>query len=115
IARADLARALNNALASQPTTGTTRIGMTFRSRSGEICRTFEVEGAASTTDGIACHRAGEWQVGTLVNGTRQSKTAGYELAGSSTPPAIRDAATNDMVGLPFDAKGERSARDTGWK
>lgn len=115
IARADLARALNHELASQPSAATTRIGMTFRSKSGDICRTFEVAGAVSTTDGIACHQGDEWQVGALVNGTKQSQTAGYELAGSSTPQAIRDAVTSDMVGLPFDAKAERTARDNGWK
>lgn len=114
VAQAALASALNDQLASQPAASGTRIGMTFRSKSGDICRTFEINGDATTTDGLACHRGGEWQIGTLVNGTRQTATT-YELAGSSTPAAIRDAVASEMNGLPFDATAERKAHDSGWK
>jgi len=114
VAQAALASALNEQLASQPAQSGTRIGMTFRNKSGDICRTFEVNGDATTTDGLACNRGGEWQVGTLVNSTRKAATP-YELAGSSTPAAIRDAVSSEMNGLPFDAAAERKARDSGWK
>jgi hypothetical protein len=115
VAQAGLARALGEELASAPAATGPRIGMTFRSKGGDICRTFEVSGAASTTDGIACHRGGEWQIGALVNGAKQTRSTGYELAGASTPAAIRAAVSADMSGLPFDATAERQARDSGWK
>jgi hypothetical protein len=115
VAQADLARALDHQLASEPATSGPRIGVSFRSKNGDVCRTFEVSGAATNTDGLACHHAGEWQIGSLVSGAKTTAATTYQLAGSETPAAIRDALSAQISGSPFDAEAERQARDNGWK
>jgi hypothetical protein len=112
VARADLADALEHKLASD--SGRAQIGVTFRDKSGETCRTFSVN--AGATNGLACRSGGgEWQVGALVSGQKAQATAGYSLAASEMPDAIRSAIASRISGEPLDAAAERSARDSGWK
>jgi hypothetical protein len=114
LVRAELARTLDQTLASEQSTGAARIGVTFRDKSGVICRSFVALGGSATTDGIACRRDGDWQIGALVSRPPSATNPAYALAGSSMPDTIRDAIAANIQGAPFDAAAERRARDQGW-
>jgi anti-sigma factor RsiW len=115
VAQADLARALDEQLASEPASKGPRIGVSFRSKTGEDCRTFELTGPAASANGIACRHAGEWQVGTLVSGAKSGSATTYALAGSEMPDAVRNAVAAEISGEPFDSVAERRARDRDWQ
>jgi hypothetical protein len=114
VAQAQLARALDSQLASEQTSGGPRVEVSFRSKNGQDCRTFEVAGATSSADGVACRNNGRWLVGALVTTAHTSNSA-YQLAGSEMPEAIRNTVADMIAGEPFDAVAERQARDRGWK
>jgi hypothetical protein len=112
VAQGPLGRALDRQLASADRPGSGPfIGISFRDKTGKDCRTF----VDKRTSGLACHRNGTWVVGTLVNQTPDARNYVYRMAGSELPDAVRRAVTASIVGTPFDAQTERSARDGGWK
>lgn len=114
VARAELARTLDQRLASEEQAGATRIGVTFRDKTGAICRSFEVSRDAATTDGFACRHNGDWQIGVMLSRRGSGTKPAYALAGSGMPDTVRDAITSHIEGVPFDATAERRARDRGW-
>ena len=70
VARGQLAQALSNQLAAeQSQSSAVEIGVSFRAKSGDYCRTFALSGAVSPS-GLACLHGEEWQVQTLHTGTR---------------------------------------------
>jgi hypothetical protein len=112
VARGSLARALDHQLASDRAARSgPRIGISFRDKAGEDCRTF-VDVASS---GLACRRDGVWVIGTVVSRAPENRGSAYRMAGSEMPQAVRDAVTASISGEPFDAQTERFARDSGWK
>src|SRR6202043_2152483 len=61
VARGQLAKALSNQLAAdQSPSSAVQIGVSFRAKSGDYCRTFALSGAVSPS-GLACRHGGEWQ------------------------------------------------------
>ena len=111
VAQGALRRTLDTQLASAGSTpAPTQIGISFRNKAGEDCRTF----TSSKSAGLACHRAGAWVVETLVGQTPEDAGATYRMAGSEIPDAVRRAVIASMDGEPFDAAGEARARDKGW-
>lgn len=107
-AAAALDQALSAQLASAPT-GDVRIGMTFRDRSGAICRTFS-EASAS---GLACRSDGRWQVRGLF-AAPEGQGGSYRMAGG-VDPNLAALVDSTIAGEPFDAAQERSAREKGWR
>jgi hypothetical protein len=109
VAQAGLTRALDTQLASTgPANGYT-IGVSFKDKAGDYCRTFD-GGAAS---GIGCHHDGAWQIRQLVTGDSRAATD-YRQAGSANPTTMQ-AAQDMMAGAPLNAAQEKIARDKGWK
>ncbi len=107
VAQAGLKDSLDTQLASaQSPDAPVRIGLTFRDKSGAICRTFESEPFA----GLACRQGEDWQLRQTVSETSQS--AAYRQANSA---AIAEAAAAIMAGDAFDADAERNAKTSGWK
>lgn len=113
VAQGQLATALDTRLASAGQEGVgqegagTRIGLTFRSKAGDICRTFDGEAMS----GLACHRGGNWKLEQILPGAAEATA--YRQASASDPRLA--ASVQDMIaGQPFDAKSERIARDKGW-
>lgn len=104
VAQGQLAQALSSQLASEDG-GATRIGLTFRDRSGAVCRTF----STATSDGLACRSDKGWRVDALA---RNEGSAEFRQAAS---PLIMSAAEDRMNGDAFDADAEKAARDKGWK
>ena len=106
----ELQPALSNQLANtQSTQAPVKIGVSFLSKSGEYCRTFQVQSLA----GLACNDAGSWKVQVLVR-TSGANTE-YRQAGSNMPSAVMQAVTESIAGEPLDAKAEAHARAEKWQ
>jgi hypothetical protein len=107
VASASLKTALDTQLASnQPASAATHVGLTFRDKSGAICRTFE----SQALSGIACRGAAEWQLRQTIS-TPGAK-AEYRQAASGL---ISEAASSMMAGSPMDAEAERTAQARDWR
>lgn len=108
VAHGRLASALDTQLAAtQPGSGAVRIGLTFRARDGDICRTF----TSGRLQGIACRGDDSWR---LVNTAAGERATPYRQA-SSGDIGIMAAAQAMMAGAPFDRTEEAAARARGWK
>jgi hypothetical protein len=107
-AASTLDRALNAELAGAPRREV-RIGLTFRDQSGAICRSFTVPASS----GLACRDTKGWRVRGLF-AAPEGQRSDYRMAAGMDPElaALVDSA---MVGEPFDAAQERTARDNGWR
>ena len=111
VAQGALADALENQLASAGDTGSgPRIGVSYRNRTGQDCRTFTRNGQA----GLACRQSRGWVVEMLVSQPPEPDTT-YRMAGSALPDPIRGAVAASIQGAPFDAATEKAARDRGWR
>jgi hypothetical protein len=109
VAAAALEEALYSQLASQPAASGPRVGLTFRDRSGSICRSF-VDRAAS---GLACLEQGDWRLRGVFQGP-EGQSADYRMA-AGTDPRLAALIEATIAGEPFDAAQEREARQGGWK
>jgi hypothetical protein len=110
-----LADALTRQLASQQRASEpVQIGVSFRSKSGEYCRTFSTHTPALA--GLACHAADGWRL-RVLSGTEEQAAAApsYRQAASSMPPAIVSAVSGEISGEPLDARAEAAARDRNWR
>ena len=86
-----------------------RVGMTFRSRDGAICRSFSDSGSS----GLACRDGDAWRIEGLL-AAPQAQAGDYRMAAGQDP---RLAALIDerIAGEPYDAAAEKAARDAGWR
>lgn len=108
-----LARALSEQLASdQSAGGPVRIGVSFRAKSGQYCRTFSLRRPAALA-GLACRASEGWRIGTLVGGP-PGGAGTYRQAASSMPPALVAAVDAEIAGEPLDAPAEAAARSRHW-
>ncbi len=115
VAQGKLADALTNRLASAGTSASgPHIGVSFRNRNGQDCRSFTIPGTNASTAGVACRAGDGWVVAALTAAPGKSRSA-YQQAGSDMPPVIRDVVSSMIAGEAFDAAAERAARDRGWK
>jgi hypothetical protein len=84
LAHGALARALNEQLAGSPASAAQlRIGLTFRARSGNYCRTFTVSGNRALF-GLACRAQQQLQVLTLLG----TDSAAFTGGGSGGPGSV---------------------------
>jgi len=117
IAGGMLADALSDQLvATQSAAGPVRIGVSFRSKAGEYCRTFALARPAPLA-GVACRAGDDWRVRVLA---RTEWTTGggadtYRQAASPMPPAVTAAVGNLIAGEPLDAQAEATARGQHWR
>ncbi|HWJ39134.1 MAG TPA: anti-sigma factor [Sphingomicrobium sp.] len=107
-AAAALAGALDTQLASAPK-GDVRIGITFRDRAGEYCRSF----TAAASSGLACRTGGHWQLKGMF-GAPEGNANEYRMA-AGMDPNLASLVDASIAGEPLDAAGERAARDRGWR
>ena len=121
LAGGPLAQALTDQLTDQavPAAGV-RVGMSFKSRSGDYCRTFEMTGEQSLS-GLACREQDRWRIVTLVGeraraGMVSSLAAGPAVAAG--PPHVAalvlQSAQARMSGAALDAQAEARARSSDW-
>jgi hypothetical protein len=109
VASADLENALYARLASTPADSGPRIGLTFRDKTGAICRTFEDQAAS----GLACREGGDWRIRSLFQ-TPEGQTTDYRMA-SGQNPQLMEAVDAAIDGEPFNAAEEKAAAERGWK
>ncbi|MDE2263214.1 MAG: hypothetical protein KGL45_11870 [Gammaproteobacteria bacterium] len=116
LAAGALADALSDQLAGDQTAaGSVRIGVSFRSKSGEYCRTFTLSQPAALA-GLACRAADAWRVGVLARTESSAGGSGsYRQAASPIPPAVTAAVGNQIAGEPLDAHAEAVARAQHWQ
>lgn len=111
IAQGALDKALDTQLASEGGAGPIRIGVSFRNKAGQVCRTFDSNGST----GLACRDAGAWVIGMLVGqGPAEDSGAAYRMVGAQMPDAVRHAVMASISGEPFDAAAEARAARDGW-
>jgi hypothetical protein len=110
VAQGGLERALTTQLAAD--SGPIRVGLSFRARDGRYCRTFQ--SPADRLAGLACRQDGRWVAQTTTAWSAQTQPD-YRTAASATPPAVLAAVDAMIAGEALDARGERAARDHGWK
>lgn len=105
VASGALAEALDTQLASNQTgDAAVRIGLSFRDRSGRVCRSFEGAGLA----GIGCRDGARWTLERVLAGQ-----GSHDYRQASSGALAADAAAM-MAGDAFDAAAERAARASGW-
>jgi hypothetical protein len=109
VASADLEGALYSRLASIPVDSGPRIGLTFRDKTGAICRTFEDHGAS----GIACRDSGDWRIRSLFQAP-EGQSGDYRMA-SGADPQLMESVDSAISGEPFDAAEEKAAMERGWR
>ncbi len=116
LAQSSLRQALSDQLAAdQSHASAVQIGLSFRSKSGQYCRTFMLE-QREPLSGLACHQGADWHIDALALAeTAGNAGAGYRPAGSALPAAVRAAVEDQMAGEPLDAQGEVQAKRAGWK
>jgi len=109
VASAELENALYARLASAPVDSGPRIGLTFRDKSGAICRTFEDRAAS----GLACRESGDWRIRSLFQAP-EGQATDYRMA-SGPNPQLMEAVDAAIDGEPFDEVQEKAAAERGWK
>jgi hypothetical protein len=107
-AAASLDTALDDDLASAPSTGPVRIGLTFRDQRGVICRTFSQQAS-----GLACRSGKRWQVRGLF-AAPEGQTGDYRMA-AGMDPNLAALVDSTIAGEPFDAAAEKTAKQRGWR
>ena len=109
VASADLESALYSRLASAPVEAGPRIGLTFRDKTGAICRTFEDRAAS----GLACREGGDWRIRSVFQGA-EGRSTDYRMAGGPNPQLLEEV---DAIidGEPFDAAQEKATAEKGWR
>jgi hypothetical protein len=119
LANGTLAQALSDQLASTQTPDApVKIGVSFKSKTGEYCRTFAMH-APTTLAGLACRDHSDWRVQVLAQNPQsepnsaRSGTA-YRQAGSEMPRSVLQAVDENIAGDPLDARAEALARDVRW-
>lgn len=116
LASGELADALSGQLAADQTASRrVRIGVSFRAKSGNYCRTFALVPPAALA-GLACRADGGWQLQVLAHTESQAAgSASYRQAASPMPPAIVAAVSNLIAGEPLDDQAEAAARARHWQ
>ena len=115
VARGDLARALSNQLGGESAgENGVKIPVSFRTKSGELCRAF-VLGEQTGTAGLACRSGNDWNVQVLARTEGSGSEGSYRPAGSALPSLVTQAVDERIDGEPLDAQGEANARERGWR
>jgi anti-sigma factor RsiW len=116
LAAGALDKALSNQLASeQPTQAPVQVGVSFRSKGGNYCRTFQLREGTHLA-GLACREQDKWRLETLAQGeSSPGARSDYRPAGSALPPSIVQAVDQAIDGDPLDAAAEAQAKNNQWR
>jgi hypothetical protein len=108
VAGGELEEALYAGLASAPPDRGPRIGLTYRDRTGAICRTFQDAGSS----GLACRKGGDWRIRGLFQ-VGEGQPSDYRMA-AGPDPRLMGMVDESIAGEPFDAAQERAALANDW-
>lgn len=113
VANGALATALSEQLAStQRGDEAVAMGISFKTRSGALCRTFAIR--SDRLAGIACRDNTAWRLQMLTDNAAGDAAGDYRQAASAMPAPILAQVEQQMVGEPFDADAEIKAQRDGW-
>jgi hypothetical protein len=110
VASGELSAALSDQLSGAAPNERVSIGLSFRSKGGNYCRSFKAGVAA----GFACREDEQWRVRALSEPGANTTGGEYRMAGSELPPAVVTAIDDVMEGDALDRKQELEARERGW-
>jgi hypothetical protein len=110
VATGELSAALSDQLSGTAKDANVQIGLSFRAKGGNYCRSF----AAGTAAGFACREDAQWRVRALNEVSAHATGGEYRMAGSDLPPAILSAIDDVMEGEALDQEQEQAARERGW-
>ena len=119
LANGTLAQALSDQLAStQAPDAPVKIGVSFKSKTGDYCRTFTMQ-ASATLAGLACRDHNDWRLQVLAQNPQSESTStdssgSYRQAASEMPRSVLQAVDDNIAGEPLDAHAEALARDVRW-
>lgn len=114
VAASALDRALTQELSGGPSDASpVRIALSFINHAGEYCRAFHIGQEAS--EGLACRRAGRWEIEMLNAVPPAAAGDAYRTAGSALSPALLNAIEARRVGGPLDPDAEKLARAQRWQ
>jgi hypothetical protein len=109
VAAASLGHSLDTALASSPGNEGVRIGLTFRTANGNVCRSFQQASAS----GLACRDGERWRIKALFQGS-EGQSSDYRMA-AGQDPRLAELIGQTIAGEPFDAAQEKEALEKGWR
>lgn len=89
------------------------IGVSYRAKGGEYCRTFTLKDAQAL-GGLACRRGSQWTIDALTR-TKADASGAYRMAGAAVPALILGLVEDTIAGDPLDAEQEAEARKRGWE
>lgn len=105
-----LGEALNTQLAGASPSAV-QIGLTFRDKSGAICRTYAQPGSS----GLACNEHGGWRIrGSFPSSKQASEESDYRMA-AGLDPRLGELVDRSIAGEAFDKDQETNARRGGWR
>jgi negative regulator of sigma E activity len=111
VARGALDQALDSQLASAPGDSGVRIGISFKDRNGDYCRTFHLQRDVSAA-GLACRSDGSWHLQVLA---AAPAIVGELQPAAAMPIPVLHAVDAAIDGEPLDPAAEAAARDAGWR
>jgi hypothetical protein len=115
VASGVLARALSSQLAAEQAPSTpVQIGVSFLSKGGDYCRTFQLREAPGVA-GLACQRDAQWKLEVLTHPPANAASPQYRQAASALAPAVLQAVSDSIAGEPLDAAAEDRARAKAWR
>jgi hypothetical protein len=109
LASGDLGRALDVQLASVPASEPVRIGLSFKDRRGQYCRSFTAAGAS----GLACRDGEDWRVEGMF-AAPAGQGGDYRMAAGGDP-RLAELIDQRIAGEPLNAAGEAAAQKAGWR
>ena len=113
VASGPLAQALSEQLSAEDGSAID-IGLTFRNKSGEYCRTFGARGVSAVV-GFACRDAETWRVDILSTAPHTQAGGDYRMASTQLPAPVVQAIAERMQGEALDADEEAIARQRRWR
>jgi hypothetical protein len=113
IASGPLAQALSEQLSSEDNKDID-IGLSFRAKNGEYCRTFGAY-ASNLVVGFACRDAEVWRIDMVATPPRTESRGDYRMASTQLPAPIVQAIAERMQGEALDADEEAVARQRRWR
>jgi hypothetical protein len=110
VAQGRLAEALSTQLAGAAQKDGVKIGVTFASIDGQLCRSF----VAGESAGLACRSGEQWKLAVLTE-VAKGAPGEYQQAGSAMPAVVLEAIDARIAGPALDAQAEQAARQRGWQ
>jgi hypothetical protein len=115
VAEGALSRALSDQLAADQTAkAPVQIGVSFRSRAGDYCRTFLLRDSSALA-GMACRQNDAWHVQSVAQSEKAPEGLYRQAASSAMPKAVLQAVEETISGDPLDSPAEAAAKARGWR